>query len=110
MHTYTYIYIQIYIHAYIYIYIYHHQHYIQPLLVHCRTQAFPHILHLSLSDFSELQLGPANALISSLHLTLSALTSPTIPGLPLCYSRGPSVVTSSHDMPCPCPLLALNCH
>ncbi len=48
----------------------HHHHHIQPLLVHCRTKAIPNILHLSLSDVSELQLGPANALISSLHLTL----------------------------------------
>ncbi len=48
----------------------HHHHHIQPLLVHYRTKAFHNILHLSLSDVSELQLGPMNALISSLHLTL----------------------------------------
>ncbi len=48
----------------------HHHHHIQPLLVHCRTNAFPNILHLSLSVVSELQLVPSNALISSLHVTL----------------------------------------
>ena len=38
--------------------------------------------------------------------SLSALLSFTILGLPFCYSNSPSIITSSHEVSCPCPLFS----
>ena len=45
---------------------------------------------------------------SSLHLVMSALPSFAIPGLPICYSNGLSIICYVHDVSCPCPCFSLN--
>ncbi len=48
-------------------------HHHQSLLIHCRTEASPNILHLSLSHASVLHPAPENALSPSLHLVLCCI-------------------------------------
>lgn len=74
----------------------HHYHHLQPLLIHCRTQAFPNVLHISLElAYSSLLL--RMLLISSLFSSSSALTS-TVHTLLIILKLSTSAIRSTHGM------------